>query len=221
MDLLPVIIKSLNHSFLMRKLEQEPQYISKSIFYTKFYSSNGHWNFPIHDERPEYQSLVTPIGFYTPKRLVQGTINPMKYLKSTISSMITDDLLPHVLFSIDDIVLHHTIVHGMFDAVKMLLVLINEKDIMVHLKKCCFFSKSIRWCGRMISKDGIRFDPRIAPHSTTSDWWKIKAVCLRAPIGEDSNTKVQYNYRANKQFMDIVYERSGARATLTVCKVLF
>ena len=41
-----------------------------------------------------------------------------------------------------------------------LFIMFKDRNLKLHPEKCCFFATSIRWCGRLLSSAGVRFDPR-------------------------------------------------------------
>ena len=61
---------------------------------------------------------------------------------------------------LDDLLVHHRTIGGLFETVRVLLTLCREFNIKLHPGKCVPFSTEIRGCGRIISAKGIRYDPR-------------------------------------------------------------
>jgi hypothetical protein len=35
----------------------------------------------------------------------------------------------------------------------------QEHELRLHASKCVLFASTVRYCGRLITKDGVRFDP--------------------------------------------------------------
>jgi hypothetical protein len=35
----------------------------------------------------------------------------------------------------------------------------QEHGLKLHASKCVFFATTVQYCGRLITKDGVRFDP--------------------------------------------------------------
>jgi hypothetical protein len=42
---------------------------------------------------------------------------------------------------------------------KAVLALCEQYGLKLHPAKCCFFTKEARWCGKLISADGVRHSP--------------------------------------------------------------
>lgn len=113
----------------------------------------------MHDESQECKSVVTPDSVFTLTCVLHGTTNADTYLQSRIVSILTDNLCPQVLFWLYDILLTYQAVEGFIGAIGLLLNIFKDKNIKEQQEKCSFFSTSIRWCGRVLCKDGILFDP--------------------------------------------------------------
>ena len=64
------------------------------------------------------------------------------------------------LLWLDDVLLHAKTIPELLQAIEMLFGMCAEQNIKLHPAKCILFAKSIRWYGRLISSEGIRYDPR-------------------------------------------------------------
>jgi len=159
-DLRPVNNFTVRHHYPMPNLEQELTKLGSSKWYATFDLSHGYWQFGLHPDSQECQSFVTPDGIFTPTRVLHGTTNAVTYLQSTLAEIIPPELRSSILFWLDDILLHSPTVTGLLAAIKTLFGLCHSRNIRLHPDKCVLFASEIRWCGRMISSKGIRFDPR-------------------------------------------------------------
>jgi RNase H-like domain found in reverse transcriptase len=63
---------------------------------------------------------------------------------------------------LDDLLLHATTIDQFLHYLRIFFTLCREFNIHLHPGKSVLFARAARWCGRIISGDGVRFDPRRA-----------------------------------------------------------
>lgn len=66
----------------------------------------------------------------------------------------------HVLYWLDNIRIYHSHAEGMLNAILLLSELFSKKNIKFRSSKCWFFANEILWCDKVLSSEGICFDPR-------------------------------------------------------------
>lgn len=159
-DLRPVNKFTVKHQFPMPNLEHELTRLSESRYYATFDLSHCYWQLELDESSRSLQSFITPDGVYSPTRVLHGTTNAVTHLQSALSEILPTSLSSHFLHWLDDILLHDRTVPGLIKSIRNLFGLCVQYNIKLHPAKSIMFAKSIRWCGRVISADGIRYDPR-------------------------------------------------------------
>lgn len=101
------------------------------------------------------------------------------YLQLSLSSSLPFGLTPNVLLwlkyilanasNVDD---HLAVISGFFGY----CTLYNLK---IHLAKCVMYICKIRWCGHILSEEGIRFEPDVS---------MVFATCKNQQLVESSNS---------------------------------
>ena len=61
---------------------------------------------------------------------------------------------------LDDFALHHANEEGLLQGLEKFLSICRKHGLKVSARKSILFSKTLHWCGRIISASGIQFDPR-------------------------------------------------------------
>lgn len=159
-DLRPVNKYTLKHQYPMPNIEFELHRLTKATCFATFDLSHGYWQLPLHPDSQALQSFITPDGVYSPTRVLHGTTNAVAHLQSSLASVFSEELKKSVLAWLDDI-----LGFAVSDAA-LLIVLENffsmcaSYNLKLHPGKCELYSDVVRWCGRLISKEGIKFDPR-------------------------------------------------------------
>lgn len=103
---------------------------------------------------------MTPDGIYTPRHVLHGTTNAVTYLQGTLHFIFPESLRQNVLYWLDDIMCHAPTIPDLLKTIRQLFTILSQQNLKLHPGKCKLFAREIRWCGRLISADGIRFDPR-------------------------------------------------------------
>ena len=88
-------------------------------------------------------------------RIIHVTSNALTNLKSSMMNIIPEDLQPYLLIWLDDILIRAPTVESLMESIRSFFDLCVENNIKVHPATCTIFAKEIRWCGRLISADGI------------------------------------------------------------------
>lgn len=145
------------------------------------------------------------------------------YLQATLAALLPDSLRSNVLWWLDDILIHAETVTEHFNAVSLFFSFCVQHNFKMHPGKCTLFATSIRWCGRVISADGISFDPRrmegirnLSQLETGAELQQF--VCamqwMRMGIPEFSSL-----VRPLAELLEIVYGRVGKRTRLAAGRV--
>ena len=159
-DLRPVNKFTVKHQYPVPNLDHELTKLGGSRYFATFDLSHGYWQFELEPESRSLQSFITPDGIYCPTRVLHGTTNAVTHLQSSLAEIIPDDLKDNILRWLDDILLHNRTVKGLLQPIRTFLGVCVEWNIKLHPAKCVFFARSVRWCGRLVSSKGIRYDPK-------------------------------------------------------------
>lgn len=144
----------------MPNIAQELCILSGARFYARFELSHSYWQLELEPESWRLQSFINLDGIFSPMRVIHGTKNAVSHLQSALSAVIPDDSRSSLLVWLDDTFLYNRNIFGLLKSVASRLRFCTQYKIRLHLGKCVLFAKEIRWCGRIISDAGIRYDPR-------------------------------------------------------------
>jgi Reverse transcriptase (RNA-dependent DNA polymerase)/RNase H-like domain found in reverse transcriptase len=143
----------------MPHLESELSGLSGSKCFSTFDLSNGYWQLQLDEASQECQSFITPDGIYSPTRVLHGTRNAVSHMQSSLQGIL-HPLKGQLLAWLDDLLLHAADEASLLCHLRMLFQICQDADIKLHPGKCELFAREVRWCGRLISGSGVRFDPR-------------------------------------------------------------
>jgi RNase H-like domain found in reverse transcriptase len=112
-------------------------------------------------ESQECQSFITPDGVFSPKRVLHGTSNAVLHLQAALQGVLKP-LAQQILAWLDDLLLHAKSVPTLLGFLRDFFLLCRLHNLKLHPGKCVLFATEVQWCGRLISRAGVRFDPRRA-----------------------------------------------------------
>ena len=124
---------------------------------------------------------------------------------------------------LDDILLHHHTADGVVQAIKDLVEVFANHNLKHHSRRCVQFSKDIRWCGRIVSYAGIRYDPsRLEgllsrePPTTGPDLQQFLCALHRV---KDGITTFTHIIQPLHIVMERVYTQAGKRTERAVARI--
>jgi Reverse transcriptase (RNA-dependent DNA polymerase) len=159
----------------MPHFESELSRLQSSKVFATFDLSHGYWQLPLAPESQECQFFIAPDGVYSSTRVHHGTTNAVTHIQAVLQEVFAP-LSKILLVWLDDLLLYASTLTQLFDHLHMFFTLCRKFNIKLHPGKCVLFSLVVRWCGRLISAEGSKFDPRridgllkMSPPSTGAD----------------------------------------------------
>jgi len=143
----------------MPDLESMIRSIGDSKIFAKMDMVHAYWQIPLHPESQEAMSIQTPMGVYTPQRILQGSTDAGNHFQSTTSQIFTS-MYEWLLQWVDDFLMHSRTEDEHVDNIGKFFTLCAEFGLKLHPGKLILFALEVAFCGRIISKNGVRFDPR-------------------------------------------------------------
>lgn len=223
-DLRPVNKYTVKYQYPMPNIEFELHRLAKATCFATFDLSHGYWQLPLHPDSQALQSFITPDGVYSPTRVLHGTTNAVAYLQSSLASVFSDDLKKSLLAWLDDILGFAISDAELMVVLEKFFSMCLTYNLKLHPGKCDLYSKTVRWCGRLISNDGIKFDPRnmdglvnMEPptHGGELQQFLCALQWVKTCIPEFNKLVEPIHL-----FMEKVYDASGKRTKRAVCRVL-
>ena len=148
--------------------------------------------------------------------------NAVTHLQSSLADIIPPGLRSCLLSWLDDILLHHSTVTGLLKAVQDLFDLCAKRNIKLHPGKCCIYAAQIRWCGRLVSAHGIRYDPKrlegllnMGPPTTGAHLQQF--LCALQWV-KNGITQFSELVQPLHDLMEQVYDRAGKRTKRVVSR---
>ena len=123
---------------------------------------NGYWQCDLAEESRKYTAVDTPVGAFEHCRAPQGYTNSAPWFQKGLEGVLKDLLWEIVLLYLDDSLLHAKTEEELLDALEKFFARLDEHNIKLHPAKFVLFAKALTWCGKQVSKNGIKPAPHRA-----------------------------------------------------------
>ncbi|KAH9145267.1 hypothetical protein AeRB84_010825 [Aphanomyces euteiches] len=124
----------------------------------------GYWQLPLGSTSQELFTIMTHRGMYTPTRVSMGGCDSVGYCQATVELIFSDLLYRGILAWIDDILGYASSMDDILSLLEKVLSTCAKVGLKLHPLKCSFFKRSAKWCGKIVSGNGIAHCPdRTAP----------------------------------------------------------
>ena len=140
-------------------LESNFQNVSGSTCFGKFDAAHGYWQVPLAPESQEMMSIQTPLGVYSSKRLLQGGCDSGNHFQAVLAEKF-EGRVDKMLQWIDDFLFYARNENELLLNLKCFFKVCQEIRLKIHAEKTSLFAREVQFCGRIISADGLQYQPR-------------------------------------------------------------
>ena len=148
----------------MPNIDSPLSQISGATCFASLDFCHEYWQLPLDRASQECQSFIFPDGVYSPTRVFHGQTNAVAHYQSSILALCTT-LRESLLQWLDDILAHSSSPDELISLLARFFAICGQYGLKRHSRKCRLFLREVNWCGRLLSKAGIRLDPRRIPAS--------------------------------------------------------
>lgn len=143
----------------MPDLEQLIQPTAGSQVYAKMDTCHAYWQLPLHKDSHYCTSIQSPIGVYTPHRLLHGQTDAGNHFQG-VASPIFSSAIDRVAQWLDDFLLHAQSEEQLLKYLELSLKQCREYGLKLQARKCELFLKEATFCGRAINWNGVRYSSK-------------------------------------------------------------
>jgi hypothetical protein len=143
------------------------EWVKGMKFFGLFDFLKGFWQLPLSPESREFLSYMTHDTVYTPTRVPQGCTDAALYFQQTMETCFKTLLYKHLLVWIDDVLLYAADIETYLRKLDEFFSLLDHFGLKLSVRKSSLFQTSVKWCGKIITGEGVSHDPeRIEALST-------------------------------------------------------
>ena len=137
------------------------EHLSDAKVFASLDCHKGYWQIPICKKSQEICSFLTPQGVFSPTRLMQGHTDSVAVFQQTMEQVF-EGLIPNrLLIWVDDLLSHASTADELLSSLREIFQRCRDFNLRISPVKSNLGLTSIKWCGRIISGNGIKFDPEM------------------------------------------------------------
>lgn len=141
-------------------LETFPQRASGKKFFAVLDMKDGFWVMYLHPNTQKFYSIGTDRGVWTSKRLLHGAKNATAHYQAAMDSVLAELIEKNdCIVYVDDILVMGETEDALVDNLIKVIDKLWKAGFKISAKKTVFFAKEVKFCGKLYSADGVRFDP--------------------------------------------------------------
>ena len=105
-------------------------------------------------------SIPTPLGVYSPTRLLQGGTDAGNHYQVVTQGLFQDELGNELLQWLDDFLLHCRNEAHLLASLRTSMRTCKQYGLKIHAEKSDLYATHAHFCGRDISSEGVSFAPK-------------------------------------------------------------
>jgi len=143
----------------MPHIESELSDMAGSTCFASIDFPSGYWQLPLHEDSQEYLSFATANRIIQPTRCTQGAKNCTANFQSKVEPLF-HKIRKSMKAWIDDFILHQKGEGKHLGTLRQFFLICRKNGLKVSIIKSQFFLLVVKWIGRIIDADGVKYDPR-------------------------------------------------------------
>ena len=137
------------------------EYLDKAKYFATLDCHKGYWQIPLARKSQEICSFLTPHGVFSPTRLMQGHTDSVAVFQQTMEHIFDESMYSELLIWIDDLLAFAKTTEELLDVLRRVFTKCREFNLRISPVKTRLGLRSLKWCGRIVSETGIKFDPEM------------------------------------------------------------
>lgn len=127
--------------------------------YAKIDLLHGFSQLTLSKKTQEIMSVQTAIEIFSPYRLLQGGAESGLYFHDRTRETFLGKL-DKILQWLNNFLLYANDENELLENLETFFEICSEDRLRINIKKSCFYVTKARFCGRLLSKEGIKYNPR-------------------------------------------------------------
>jgi hypothetical protein len=121
----------------------------------------GFFQCPLDDESRDLYSMQTPFGVYTFTRTPQGAASCPGHFHTQLANVFAPIMSTNnAILWIDDLLVMAKTFKEFLQAMRTMFELCQERMLVLSVKKCELGGSKVKWCGRVVSREGVKMEAR-------------------------------------------------------------
>jgi hypothetical protein len=151
---------SIKNRYPLPRIDDMLDTVAGAKYFTSLDLTSGYWQIQIDEKDIPKTAFRTPFGHFQWKVMPFGLTNAPATFQSVMNDVFRPHLRDFVVVYLDDILIYSKTEEEHQKHVQIVLDLLRKEKFYACLDKSTFAQQECKFLGRIISKDGVKVDPR-------------------------------------------------------------
>lgn len=222
MDYRPVNAATLKTTWPMPHIDAVLTELQGARAFANIDFCSGYWQLPLHEDSQHLFSFMTTNGVVQPTRTTQGGCNSAPNFQACVEPCF-QQLRKHILAWLDDFIVHEVEEEKLLNVLEVFFAICVERNLVISIAKSRFFTRTVKWCGRVIDKAGITLDPACISGLTDMKTPRTAAELCQYVHAMTwmANSIPRFAERVSplRDLLEVAYKLAGKRTKRSIAKV--
>uniref|UniRef100_A0A3B3QR63 Gypsy retrotransposon integrase-like protein 1 n=1 Tax=Paramormyrops kingsleyae TaxID=1676925 RepID=A0A3B3QR63_9TELE len=151
--------QTIKDAYALPNIEETFTALTGSRWFSVMDLKSGFYQVEMVEEDKPKTAFVTPMGFWEFNRMPQGVTNAPSTFQRVMEKCMSSLNLKEVLVFLDDLIVFSETLEQHEERLMRVLNRLKEFGLKLSPEKCCFFRKSVKYLGHIVSENGVETDP--------------------------------------------------------------
>ena len=151
---------TVKDSYALPRIEEMMDHLSGAAYFSSLDMRSGYYQVDVDDgDKDKTAFTVGPLGFFQFRKLPFGLCNAPATFQRMMGNVMGELHMKECFSFIDDIIIPGKDVEEELLRLRHAFQKLRENGLKLNPGKCAFFKRKVKYCGHVVSEDGIETDP--------------------------------------------------------------
>ena len=152
--------RTVKDNYALPRIEEMIDHMAGSKYFSSLDLRSGYYQVEMEEEhKPRTAFTVGPWGFWEFERMPFGLTNAPATFQRLMEKAMGELHMTQCFTFLDDVIVPGTDFEEAYTRLGNTLQKTRENNLKLNAKKCQFFKTRVKYCGHIVSKDGVGTDP--------------------------------------------------------------
>ena len=153
--------QTIKDAYSLPRIKESLDCLNGTVIFTSLDLKAGYWQVEMDEESIPYMAfMVGPLGFYECVCMPFGLTNAPATFQHLMESCLGDYHLKYCIIYLDDIIIFSKTPEEHIEQLRKVFEKLDEAGLRLKPGKCEFFKDQLEYLGHIVSKDGIKTNPK-------------------------------------------------------------
>lgn len=161
--------RTVKDSYALPRIEELMDHLIGAKFFSSLDMRSGYYQVEMEEaHKPRTAFTVGPLGFYQCERMPFGLTNAPATFQRLMERTMEELHMKECITFIDDVLVPGKDFEQEMTRLGNVFGKLRKQNLKLNPKKCEFFKRRVKYCGHIVSEDGVETDP--AKTSKIAEW---------------------------------------------------